>query len=170
MAKSLTSAQPSPFTLSEIIKGKSASKIKSIIFSLSQTGLGSCFGHEIWGIAVDDAHDILGPDFNKGWIQLYADKLTSQTIRESLLSGNFYSSQSPMMNLSVNNKTILVSTDSPSTIKFIIQNGDVAKTEKNTKSGYYKTNGNELYIRVFIIRDSDGKKAWSNPVFVREGL
>lgn len=119
---------------------------------------------KVFGITVDDAHWQEGID--KAWVMVYADNLTTKEIVDNLKNGNFYSSTGCTLDISVNKNDIIVSTDSESTIEFIISNGEVIKTAKKTKIAAYPAKGNEKYVRVRIKRDSDGRQAWSNPVFI----
>lgn len=103
-----------------------------------------------------------------GWVVVYSDSLTSPAILSSLESGNFYASTGPDMTITTSLNTISVVTSSSSTITWKTQGGFVAQTDTGTTSSSYTTTSEEGYIRTVITRDYDGKKAWSQPLFIRE--
>jgi len=124
-------------------------------------------GKPIWGVAVDDCHNIAGIAFNKGWVVIYADSLTLANVKESLRSGNFYSTEGPTLSISLSGDTITATTGASATIIFIGKGGKTLKSTASTTSETYTIKGNERYVRVKVTRDSDSLRAWSQPIFVQ---
>jgi hypothetical protein len=121
-------------------------------------------GYRIWGVATDDSHDINDTKFNDGWVMVFTDDITKSNIQWSLKNGNFYSSTGPIMLFEVKNKSIEVFTGEPSKIEFITKE-DTFQRNDVSKAIYYPS-GKEIYIRIRVTRNSDGKQAWSNPIFI----
>jgi hypothetical protein len=123
-------------------------------------------GMKILGIAVDDCHDVSGATFNKGWIVVFADSLTSANVREAVDKGNFYATTGPTLSIIQSGNTLTVTTGESATIEWIGKSGTILRTAAGATSDSYTIMGDELYVRIRITRDSDSKKAWSNPIWV----
>jgi len=134
-------------------------------------------GIKAYGISTDDYHcayrnDGTGPcdggseaDFNGGWVKVWADDLSLNSIVDSLKKGNFYASTgADFSNITLTNNVIQITATRSSQIQWIKNNGVVAKTTQGT-SDSYTINGDEKYIRVKISNDSG--QAWSNPFFIK---
>jgi hypothetical protein len=135
-------------------------------------------GIRVMGTASDDTHGLVKPG---GWVVVntnakYRRELTIPDVMECLFSGNYYSSQGPVMKISVDKKSFIIETDVPSLIEFISQ-GKVIYSEKNSSSATYKIKGNEEYVRGRVTQTNEkweeiekgiGKKrsAWTNPVYI----
>lgn len=135
-------------------------------------------GIRVMGTASDDTHGKVNPG---GWVVVNTNaklrgELTIPDVMESLFSGNYYSSQGPVMTVSVDKKKFTIKTDTPSLIEFISQ-GKVIHSEKNSSSATYKINGNEGYVRARVTQTNEkweelengiGKRrsAWTNPVYI----
>lgn len=132
-------------------------------------------GKRIWGVAGDDAH--LNPakryysDAGKGYVEIWAGQLTRRSVLSALKAGAFFSTQGPVFKrIEVGEHTI------------DIECSPVQQVRWRTfgKVGYveYKKKDAELTVcslpqgfqpRVFVrieLVDAEGKKAWSNPIFV----
>ncbi len=132
-------------------------------------------GKRLWGVAGDDAH--LNPakryysDAGKGYVEIWAEELTRQAVLRALKQGVFFSTQGPVF------KKIEVAENSIN-----IECSPVEEVRWRTfgKVGYvdYKSAGAKLtasslpswyvpsiFVRIELI-DAEGKKAWSNPIFV----
>jgi len=122
-------------------------------------------GNKVYGFATDDMH-ILDPakGFNGGWIKVFTDSASASEVIEGIKNGNFFASTGPNLAISQNGTELTAVTDPSSTIEFITGNG-IAKTEANVARSSYKVQGHEKYVRVRVTA-SNGKRAWSNPVFV----
>jgi hypothetical protein len=120
-----------------------------------------------YATAGDDCHNVSTGNFNKGWVQVFADSLTEANIVDSLKRGDYYSTTGATLAISVSEKVITATTGASATIDWIINEGVVAQTSSGT-SATYTVNGNEVYVIVKITRISDGKEAWSNPIYVHQ--
>ena len=120
-------------------------------------------GHRVLGIAVDDAHT--RADRNKAWVVVYCNGSGSAALLHSLRTGNFIATQGPNVTVRVDGLTITATTDSPSLIEFVKMNGVVACSVSAATSATYAVRGDELYVRIRVTRESDGRKAWTNPIW-----
>lgn len=139
-------------------------------------------GKRIWGVASDDAHeyhtfdDRESPTPGKGWIVLQAPSLSVQNIVTALRTGRFYASTGiALEHYSVDSSGISIQIAqsrewSPAlkpsaryTTRFIGANGDLL-AEVTGLSPQYRFKGDESYVRASIM-DSDGRRAWTQPVF-----
>ena len=140
-------------------------------------------GHNVFGTATDDAH---GNAAFGGWVVVYTNStdkgsLEFEDVMDSLLNGNFYSSQGPNMDININGRLIEINTDKPSTIEFIIQDGEVIQSTQNVSKSNYLIKGFEKYVRVRVTREDSewtpiaggiGRKrsAWSNAIWVESDI
>jgi hypothetical protein len=139
-------------------------------------------GKIVWGVASDDAHEYLrfddreAPTPGKAWIVLRAAALTVPAITDALRKGSFYASTGiKVEHYSTDRAGISIklaqtpewSPTSRSTGRFITRfvgaNGEVL-AEVAGDSPRYRFKGDESYVRASII-DSDGRRAWTQPVF-----
>ena len=135
-------------------------------------------GIQIMGTASDDTHGKVEP---AGWVVVNTNaksrnELGVADVMESLFTGNYYSSQGPVMNILVDEETFSIQTDKPALIEFISQ-GNVIYNKADSKSATYKIKGSEGYIRGRVTRtdkkwkEIDGgigktRSAWTNPVYI----
>lgn len=134
-------------------------------------------GQKIWAVATDDSHDYSHGDNPKyegpghGWIVVRADKLTPEALTASMQHGDFYASNGPALtDYSVKDKTISIAikreagTNTRFVTRFIGKGGKVL-SEAPGYAPKYQIKGDEGYVRARIT-DSNGKMAWTQPVFV----
>jgi hypothetical protein len=140
-------------------------------------------GRVVWGVGSDDSHTYHqfenpeAPNPGKAWIVVRATSLSRQSILSALKSGSFYASTGVELTRYEHNKKgisleIRPLADwapalSPTTryiTRFIGKDGRVL-AETNGVSPAYALKGNEHYVRASII-DSDGRRAWTQPVFL----
>lgn len=120
-------------------------------------------------IAGDDCHNVNASYCKTASVNVFANSLTTDEIMENLKRGNFYSSNGAnISSINVSEKVITVTTDSASTIDFIVKDGVVAHSSSNTTSASYTVFGDEIYVRARVTRNSDGKMAWTNPIYVSD--
>jgi hypothetical protein len=123
-------------------------------------------GRRLSGFATDDAHT-LGHDAFGGWVQVRAEALEPEALLQSLKAGRYYSSQGPeIYDISLEDGEIRVAC---SVAVAISLQGRGAKSDyvlgEALKSATFPTKKFEdAWVRV-TVRDKDGKKAWSNPVW-----
>lgn len=130
-------------------------------------------GRVIFGVAVDDSHNYsdFGPEQanpGRGWVVVRAEALSSDAIVDALAAGDFYSSTGvTLSDLEVSEErvslTIGPDQDTEFTTAFTGRNGTLLHEETGT-AAKYKIRGDEGYVRA-TVRDTNGKKAWTQPVF-----
>ncbi|MDZ7673274.1 MAG: CehA/McbA family metallohydrolase [Halanaerobiales bacterium] len=117
----------------------------------------------IWGLAVDDAHNI--DDIDKNWIMVKADNFTEKDLLKALTRGSFYSTQGPEVEFFVEDNIINVTSNTSYEISFYGGDNKLLKS----KSGFnadYKPKGNEDFIRLEIVDKDKNKKLWSQPFWL----
>jgi|GEM_PF-90441 len=125
-------------------------------------------GRLVWGFGVDDTH--VEQDKFGGWIMVKAQALTVSAIAEAIQTGHFYASTGPeLFDFYVENQTVFVTCSPANRINFVMYDTHghscFAKGMPLTEA-QHKLRGTETYVRVEIV-DAQGKKAWSNPIFLR---
>lgn len=119
----------------------------------------------VWGLAVDDAHSLA--DVGKGWIVVYADALTTNAVKAAIRRGSFYATQGPDIRHSVTGGTIYVETSNAASIVFYGRGGMALTSNANATAANYSPSGGEIYVRVEVSRNSDGKRAWGQPFVIK---
>jgi hypothetical protein len=135
-------------------------------------------GKVMYGIADDDAHvfkqpgnpDVAGP--GRAWVVVRAERLAVRPILEALERGDFYASTGvELADYKVTDKAITVAIkeqiSSKYRIHFIGAHGKVL-SEVAASSATYAFAGDERYVRAKIF-ESNGRLAWTQPVFRRAG-
>jgi hypothetical protein len=133
-------------------------------------------GKEIYGIADDDAHvfkqpgnpNVPGP--GRGWVVVRAERLAPRPIVEALERGSFYASTGvELRDYEVSDTSITITIReqafSKYRVHFIGSNGRILKETTSSPASYTFT-GDERYVRAKIL-DSNGRVAWTQPVFRR---
>jgi hypothetical protein len=139
-------------------------------------------GKVVWGVASDDTHEYRKFDYRdeptpgKGWIVLQAKSLTVSEIMQAMQTGHFYASTGVTLeSYSADDRGIAIQivqrqdwniTQKASTryiTRFVGANGRTL-AEVPGLSPHYAFRGDESYVRASII-DSDGRRAWTQPVF-----
>jgi len=93
-------------------------------------------------------------------------KLTKEDIEENIRKGNFYASTGITLNdYQVTKSSITIDSENGNSITFIGKNGSVLN-KVDGKKATYTIQGNELYVRAKIT-NTEGKAAWTQPVFVK---
>ncbi len=133
-------------------------------------------GMKIYGIADDDSHyfkrlgDRSAPTPGQAWIVVGAGELSTTAILSAIERGDFYASTGvELAEINATSKQIAVNIKeekwSKYTIQFIGRGGRVLKTATSNPA-VYTIRGNESYVRARVI-ESNGKMAWTQPVFVK---
>jgi hypothetical protein len=144
-------------------------------------------GKVVWGVASDDAHsyhsfdDRESPTPGKGWITIRAPSLTVAYVTEALRRGDFYASTGITLNTySSDDHGISITIErnhewSPKlkpgarfVTRFVGADGRLL-AEVTGMSPQYRFRGDEKYVRASIM-DSDGRRAWTQPVFLDHRL
>lgn len=125
-------------------------------------------GKVVWGVASDDFHG--GPDDSvcAGFVVVNAPVCTPQEILENLRGGNFYASQGPALRVEVKNGTLRASSDDEGSFMFRGPFGIRLLTLRaiDRRSATCELKPDDRYVRVEFTRSADGKRAWSQPIFV----
>ncbi len=135
-------------------------------------------GMILYGVAVDDAHNFKTPgDRTKstpghGWVMVRAAGLSAIEIVRALEQGDFYASTGvTLRDYSANLAEIKIDiaeepqSQSRYVVQFIGRGGKILK-EVTTNPAVYAFKGDEFYVRAKII-ESNGKLAWTQPVFLK---
>jgi len=125
-------------------------------------------GKTVWGVASDDFHG--GPDVptSYGFVMVNAPACTPQDILANLRVGNFYASQGPVLRVEVKEGAIRAVADDDGYFVFRGASGIrlLGLSPIDGKSAVYELRGDERYVRVEYTRRADGKRAWSQPLFI----
>jgi hypothetical protein len=135
-------------------------------------------GKVIWGVASDDSHvfgehaDPHGAPPGQAWIVARATELTPAAIKAALHKGDFYASTGITLSNVIANQegfSIEIKEERPGVARyltlFIGQGGKVLAQVAGVKPSY-RFAGNEKYVRASIT-DSNGNRAWTQPVFAQ---
>lgn len=126
-------------------------------------------GYKVWGFATDDSHDIAKHACG-GWIVVKAKELTYAAIQESIVCGSFYSSTGPQIyDFYVEDHRAVVDCSPVHAIHFItydnLGKSYYGNDDQDLTGETHALQGVEKFVRVEIV-DSNGKKAWSNPILL----
>ncbi|RPJ43281.1 MAG: hypothetical protein EHM21_11750 [Chloroflexi bacterium] len=125
-------------------------------------------------LAVDDAH--LGPNeagiWNGGWVVVNAPECTREAVLSALRAGNYYSSCGPeIYSIETDGENIRFEC---SPVQFARMVGPAWSGDRtgayganSVTGGAFKLPRNWAYIYLEI-EDAQGRRAWSNPLFVQE--
>ena len=132
-------------------------------------------GRRIWGLAGDDAH--LNPrkryysDAGRAWVEVFAPELSRDAILSALKRGAFYSTQGPTFSsISVDGSTVHVSCSPVAQVRWRTF-GPVGFVDHASEGGHLTESDlpewfePRTFVRVELV-DHNGKRAWSNPLFV----
>lgn len=128
-------------------------------------------GKVLWGVAADDSHT--EAQCGHAWIVVRAAELTPAAIRGAIEHGDFYASNgielddvnpnSDLLSVKIRDVKTSYGDTARYRTRFIGQGGTVLAEVAGTNPTY-RFNGEETYVRASII-DSNGKRAWTQPVF-----
>lgn len=134
-------------------------------------------GHRhLTAFATDDAH-FKSADHFGGWVHVKSQSLQHEDLLDALKQGHYYSSQGPLIhNISLAGNEIAIETSPVDTIAVVsgisrtVQKIGRAITQASLdltklQDGWLMEK-QSAWIRVVAI-DNDGKRAWSNPIFIR---
>lgn len=129
-------------------------------------------GRRLTAIATDDMHR-LGAGFVGGWTMVKATELTPAAILAALHAGQFYATQGPMIHDIALRDDALVIDCSPIVTAALV--GSRARRANAAIAGLATRVSLPLagieggYVRV-ILRDQHGRRAWTNPVWLDQGV
>jgi hypothetical protein len=114
----------------------------------------------VWAVAVDDSRR--ASEAGRGWIQIKVPEVSSESLKQALLAGSFYATTGPECLFGVSGRSITATVDRPCTIRFINRHGSVVHETTGLRSASYAPRSDDGFVRIEV-RDSDGKRAWSQP-------
>lgn len=124
-------------------------------------------GLSLWGVASDDSHNV-DTHYGRGYVMIKADELSDHSIIEAIKEGEFYSSQGPeIYDFFVEDGTAHVKCSPAEKITFIAYESrgrSFSYDEPQTEDSLEIRDGFD-YIRAEIT-DVNGKRAWTNPIFL----
>lgn len=126
-------------------------------------------GIRLTAIATDDSH-FKSNDYFGGWVHVKSKKNEPESLLTALKKGNFYSSCGPeIYNVEIKKKSIKIESSKASSI-IVLGNGSASNTvhgyNLNVSEVSLEPFFNSKWIRAIII-DKDGKKAWTNPIWLK---
>jgi len=123
-------------------------------------------GRRVWGAAADDFHSpsLFAP--GQAYVVVNSEGLSREDIVANLGAGNFYASRGATLQLAINETTVTAYAPSASRFVWKGYRGGTLRTTEDATSDSYAPCGGEGYVRVEVTRAFDGKRAWSQPVFV----
>ncbi len=133
-------------------------------------------GKRIWGVAVDDSHDLQRPwDVDmappgKAWIVVRSEKRQADAILDAIRRGDFYASTGvELEDYLADGKALQVSVREKNgahyRVQFIGRAGRVLQESTGPKATY-AIRGDEGYVRAKVL-DSNGRMAWCQPAFAK---
>ncbi|MHB0878201.1 MAG: CehA/McbA family metallohydrolase [Anaerolineae bacterium] len=128
-------------------------------------------GKHVWATAVDDTHWHY-PDYGGGWVMVQAGERTVEAVLAAVAAGRFYASQGPeIADFWVEDGQAFARTSPARRIAFISDGSHgacrrPASGDEAISSAYAPLEPTATYIRLEV-DDAAGKRAWSNPIFLR---
>jgi predicted metal-dependent phosphoesterase TrpH len=124
-------------------------------------------GRRVWGLATDDSHSDW--DRGLGWVEVYAAR-QEEAVVTALKSGRFFASTGPRFeHIGWDGERLLVETEPVQGIALMSDIGPVAVAHGGngtvTSLQWHRGKQSCRYVRAELHRH-DGRKAWSQPVFV----
>lgn len=152
--------------------------------SLEHWDMALSSGQMVWILANDDSHDVLNTnEVARRFTLINSPSLAKEDIVRALKTGNAYGvdfhwvPDEPMMDLverikylpvltavEIQNDSLIISASQPvREFRFIGQEGMLLSTAKGGKTGHYKLQGTEPYVRTEVVFN-DGTTFYLNPV------
>ncbi|MBR5453129.1 MAG: PHP domain-containing protein [Clostridia bacterium] len=123
-------------------------------------------GKRLLGVAVDDGHRMT--DHCNGWVMVNAEN-NVKDILDALETGKFYSSCGPeIYDFYVEDNTVVIECSSASMIRLHCAKYPtrvIKAQDKELTRAEFRIGDNFPYVRISIV-DKNGKKAWTNPIFL----
>ncbi len=134
-------------------------------------------GMRIWGVASDDAHlnerKRYYSDAGRAWVEIWLNRLSINSVLESLKEGSFYSTQGPRFTtIRVDRAEIEISCSPVQEVRWRTRGScgfvDRAPRSENLTTSrlpaWFRPLG---YVRIELV-DDHGRRAWSNPFFLQD--
>jgi len=131
-------------------------------------------GMKVYGVASDDTHNYkdftpLRANPGRGWVCVRADELTPVAIASALDKGDFYSSTGvELVDVTSDAASVAVRINPAGVTAYVVEfigRGGKVLSKVQGPDASYRLTGKEGYVRARI-SDSNGFRAWTQPVFV----
>lgn len=128
-------------------------------------------GRRVWGVAVDDSHHFQCPPPasaalpGQAWIVVRAETLTSAALLAAMQRGDFYASTGVELTDIAAGRVVIVRKGAAKYRTTFIGRGGRVLAETTDLDARYPIGGDEGYVRARVV-DSNGRMAWTQPVFV----
>lgn len=124
-------------------------------------------GRRVWGLATDDSHSAW--DRGLGWVEIFSEK-NEAAIIQALKEGRFYATEGPVIeHFECDGDRLYVRTEPVQGIAVLSEQGPIKVSHGAeatvTELEWTLPSREHRYMRVEVHRH-DGKKAWSNPLFL----
>jgi hypothetical protein len=123
-------------------------------------------GWRLSGFATDDAHYLTHDAFG-GWIHVLSESLDPTALCEAMKAGRYYSSQGPKIHdIRIADGELHVECSPAANISLQGRGprSNYLSGDKMTGASFPTARFEEAYVRV-TVRDEQGKRAWSNPIW-----
>lgn len=124
-------------------------------------------GRKVFATAVDDVH--VADDLFGGWIQVKAARRSREAILDAVFNGAYYASTGPVIHdFGLDGQQVYIDCSPCREIHFVTYpprgKSVFAEEGKFLTAGTHTLTGRETYVRVVCV-DSEGRSAWTNPIF-----
>lgn len=119
-----------------------------------------------WATAVDDAHAPAAIGF--GWSMVKAEAKTAAAVLDALRRGSHYATTGVLAEFGVTGGEITVTASVSVRIEFIDGYGRTVH-RADGHAARYRPTGAEGFVRVRLYDPASGRRAWSQPFWLREG-
>lgn len=116
----------------------------------------------------DDMHGVPGVPSSGpvgGRVMAYAESCTANSILDALSAGAYYCTAGPRLSIVEDGMSLAISSPELCDWWFIGAHGAVLAFIPGATDATYRYAGQERYVRCKAVRVSDGKPAWTNPIF-----
>lgn len=124
-------------------------------------------GRKVFAMAADDVH--VADDLFGGWIQVKAARRSREAILDAVFSGAYYASTGPVIHdFGMDGLNVYAECSPCREIHFVTYpprgKSVFAEEGKFLTAAAHTLTGRESYVRVVCV-DSEGRSAWTNPIF-----
>ncbi len=123
-------------------------------------------GRRVYATAVDDVH--VSDDLFGGWVWVKAAARSAEAVLDALFAGAFYSTSGPVIrDFGLDGGAAYIACSGCREIHFVTyppRGRSFFAGEKPLTEAAHALQGRESYVRAVCV-DSDGRSAWTNPIF-----
>ena len=113
----------------------------------------------------DDMHAVSAAGTVGAYVVVFAEERSEQSILAALAGGRYYCTLGPRLDIAAGTGSLTVTSPDVCDWQFIGKGGRVLATVPAGRAASYSYDGTESYVRCKAVRTSDGRPAWTNPVF-----